>query len=198
MGSWKIIEISLPRIARIALGPSSRRFLPRNRMRPPTIFPGGSETSRRIESDVTLFPLPDSPTTARVSPSRTSKETPSTARTTPSSVKKCVRRSSRRRSGRFTAAPLPPTAGRLQPAGAAPSRRLSSRHAARVEGVAQPVAEEIERHHREEDRGPRRPQEPREGGEHAQAPRLVQHVAPRRGRLLHAHSEEREEHLSQD
>src|SRR5262249_8788780 len=156
---------------------SSSRFLPRKRILPPTIRPGGSATSRRIDSEVTLFPLPDSPTTASVSPSRTSNETPSTARTTPSSVKKCVRRSSRRSSGRVTRGSPPASAGRrARPVAASGSRRLPFRHAARVEGVAQAVAEEVERHHREEDRGPGRPQEPRERGEHAQAARLVQHV----------------------
>ena len=61
--------------------------------------PGGCGISRRIESAVTLLPLPDSPTTASVSPRFTSNDTPSTARTTPSSVKKCVFRFSTRRSG---------------------------------------------------------------------------------------------------
>jgi hypothetical protein len=37
-------------------------------MLPPTMRPGGEAMSRRIESDVTLLPLPDSPTTASVSP----------------------------------------------------------------------------------------------------------------------------------
>ncbi len=41
---------------------------------------------RRIESDVTLLPQPDSPTTASVSPGYTAKDTPSTARTMPSRV----------------------------------------------------------------------------------------------------------------
>ena len=47
-----------------------------------------------IESEVTLLPQPDSPTTASVSPGDTEKETPSTARTTPSRVKKWVLRPS--------------------------------------------------------------------------------------------------------
>ena len=57
-------------------------------MRPPTMRPGGWATSRRIDSAVTLLPLPDSPTTASVSPALTSNDTPSTARTTAVSVKK--------------------------------------------------------------------------------------------------------------
>ena len=37
-----------------------------------------------IDSEVTLLPQPDSPTSPSVSPARTEKLTPSTARTTPS------------------------------------------------------------------------------------------------------------------
>ena len=47
-------------------------------------------TSRSSDSAVTLLPLPDSPTTASVSPARISNDTPSTARTNPSSVWKWV------------------------------------------------------------------------------------------------------------
>ena len=52
-----------------------------------------------IDSDVTLLPQPDSPTTASVSPGATVNDTPSTARTTPSRVKKCVLRPSISSSG---------------------------------------------------------------------------------------------------
>ena len=50
--------------------------------------PGGCGISFRIDSAVTLLPLPDSPTTASVSPAFTSNDTPSTARMTAVSVKK--------------------------------------------------------------------------------------------------------------
>ncbi len=70
IGSWKIIEMSLPRIASISLSLSSSRFVPSNRMAPPTIRPGGSATRRRMDSAVTLLPQPDSPTTPSVSPRR--------------------------------------------------------------------------------------------------------------------------------
>jgi hypothetical protein len=43
---------------------------------------------RDIQSAVTLFPLPDSPTIPNVSPGSSEKETPSTALTTPSWVLK--------------------------------------------------------------------------------------------------------------
>jgi hypothetical protein len=46
-----------------------------------------------IESEVTLFPQPDSPTSPRTSPRFTEKSTPVTARTTPSPVLNEVRRS---------------------------------------------------------------------------------------------------------
>ena len=47
-----------------------------------------------IESAVTDFPQPDSPTIPSVFPFSSEKLMPSTACTTPSRVKKCVRRSS--------------------------------------------------------------------------------------------------------
>ncbi len=56
--------------------------------------------------EVTLFPEPDSPTTARVSPLSMWKETPSTAFTTPSSVKKWTLRSFTSKS-RFWSMPAP-------------------------------------------------------------------------------------------
>src|SRR3990170_9099656 len=54
--------------------------------------PAGSATSRMMLSADTDLPQPDSPTSATVSPSRTSQETPSTARTTPAVVRNEVLR----------------------------------------------------------------------------------------------------------
>ena len=86
IGSWKIIEISLPRSSRRSSSPSSTRSRPPKRIRlPGSILPGGS-MSRMIESAVTLFPEPDSPTTPSVRPALTSRSTPSTARTSPERV----------------------------------------------------------------------------------------------------------------
>ena len=90
IGSWKIIEISLPRIARISRSDSLEQVAALEHDRAADDPAGGWGTSRRIESAVTLLPLPDSPTTASVWPACTSNETPSTARTTPASPKKCV------------------------------------------------------------------------------------------------------------
>ena len=89
MGSWKIMLISLPRMLRISTSERSSRFLPLKRMAP-AILPGGSGIRRRMDMAVTDLPQPLSPTTARVSPASTWKETPSTARLIPSGVRKWV------------------------------------------------------------------------------------------------------------
>src|SRR5688572_28292406 len=102
-------------------------------MLPPTMRPGGDATRRMMESDVTLLPHPDSPTTASVSPGATEKETPSTARTMPSRVKKCVFRSS------------------ISSRGALVSIASGSHVAgeARIERVAQTIAQHVHRQHGE-------------------------------------------------
>ena len=92
IGSWKTIEICPPRTWRISRFERPRRFRPRSRTSPDSIRPGRS-TSRRMESAVTDFPQPDSPTRPSVSPSAISNDIPSTARATPSSVRKFVCRS---------------------------------------------------------------------------------------------------------
>src|SRR5262249_24487556 len=84
--------------------------------------------SRRMEFAVTDLPQPLSPTIATVSPRSTTNETPSTARLTPSGVRKCVCRFSTSSSA----------------IGAA-SKAL--RHA-RIERVAQTVAEQVDGKHR--------------------------------------------------
>ena len=92
MGSWKIIEIMLPRrccmcscvilVMSYALSPRFRRIAPE------TIWPCGRCRSCMSESEVTDLPQPDSPTTPTTLPCGTSKLTPSTLRTVPLSVKK--------------------------------------------------------------------------------------------------------------
>src|SRR6185312_921985 len=92
IGSWKIMAISAPRIARSRSGVAAVSSSPLNRIElPSTMRPGGS-IRPRIEKPVTVLPEPDSPTRPRTSPGATSKSTPSTALATPSLVKKCVRR----------------------------------------------------------------------------------------------------------
>ena len=94
IGSWKIIEMRLPRTARICLSESSVSSVPSNRTEPLIcVCFGLSDTSRMTDSADTLLPQPDSPTMHSVSPRCTSNETPSTARTVPSRVRKWVRRS---------------------------------------------------------------------------------------------------------
>ncbi len=68
IGSWKIIEISLPRIARISRGDRLEQVAPLEQHRSADDPPGRLGTRRRIDRAVTLLPLPDSPTTASVWP----------------------------------------------------------------------------------------------------------------------------------
>src|SRR5690242_14035401 len=89
-------------------------------MEPETIRAGGVGNRRMIERAVTDLPQPDSPTIPSVFPFSTEKSTPSTARTTPARVKKCVRRSFTSSSGLISAL--------LRP---------------RIEGVAQPIGDEV-------------------------------------------------------
>ena len=99
IGSWKIIAISLPRTSARSLSERVVRSRPSQSTSPPTIFAGGFGIRPMIESAVTDFPQPDSPTIPSVRPTSTSKVMPSTARTTPSRVKKCVWRSRTLRTG---------------------------------------------------------------------------------------------------
>ncbi len=84
IGSWKIIAMSLPRTWRISSSLSPSRSRPSNMISPVGISAGGTSSRRMIDSDVTLFPQPDSPTMPSVSPGMIEKLTPSTALTTPS------------------------------------------------------------------------------------------------------------------
>src|SRR5579863_6288460 len=99
IGSWKIIEISLPRMRCISFSPPLAELRPRKKISPPTIRPTSLSSSRMIESAVTLLPQPDSPTRPTVSPSAISKLTPLTALTSPSLVKNDVRKSLTRNRG---------------------------------------------------------------------------------------------------
>src|SRR5215467_7722795 len=81
--------MSSPRMARISASPSFSKSRPSKNISPPTTRPGG-ETSRMIESAVTDFPQPDSPTRLKVSPRSSVNETSSTERTSPRLVEKNV------------------------------------------------------------------------------------------------------------
>src|SRR5437773_8128226 len=67
---------------------------------------------------------------------------------------------------------------------------------ARVERVAKAVADEVDRHHREEDEEPGEERDPRRLV-HVRG-RVVEHVAPRRSGWLDAQTEERERALGDD
>ena len=92
MGSWKIMEMLPPRTCSISDSDSDSRSLPSKVMEPPATWPGFCSRPM-MESDVTLLPEPDSPTTAKISPCSRSNVTPLTARTTPLRVGNSVTRS---------------------------------------------------------------------------------------------------------
>ncbi len=86
IGSWKIIEISLPRTRRISRSEIGTRSRPASRTAPPMMRPGGSGSRRMTASALNDLPQPDSPTMATVSPALTQSERPSTAGRTPARV----------------------------------------------------------------------------------------------------------------
>src|SRR3990172_10410663 len=140
MGSWKIIPILLPLMFLISSPGRVSRSWPWNNTCP-SILACRELMSPITVRKVTLLPEPDSPTTPRVSPGLIENETPSTALTRPSSVGKETRRSltSSRGSG------------------------IRGHALVGVEGVAEPVAEEVHAERGEQDHQPREPQEPRCG-----------------------------------
>ena len=94
IGSWKIIDMSAPRILRNSTASSSTRFRPSYRISLPgrtLAFSLGSRPS--IDSEVTDLPLPDSPTSATVAFFGMSKLIPLTASKVVSlSSRKLIRR----------------------------------------------------------------------------------------------------------
>ena len=71
-GSWKIMVISFPLIWSSSFSARARRFLPSNRTEPSVTAPP-FPNKPIIDSDVTLFPQPDSPTMHTTSFSSTRK-----------------------------------------------------------------------------------------------------------------------------
>src|SRR5512132_3570383 len=129
IGSWKIIAISLPRTERRA------RSLCRTRSRPwKTALPDSIRPFRdnrpRIDSDVTLLPQPDSPTMPSVSPGAMSKLMPLTAYTVPRRVQKRTCMSSTESRGCL----------------------LATRPQLPIERLAQPIPDQVEAEHGEDDR----------------------------------------------
>ena len=68
IGSWKMIEISLPRMPRMSFSDSPNNSLPLKRMLPEGCDAVGYGSSFRIDSALTDLPEPDSPTSATHSP----------------------------------------------------------------------------------------------------------------------------------
>ena len=104
MGSWKIMAIFWPRMARISFSLHLVRSRPSNWMEP-ALMRAVSASSRRMVMEVTLLPLPDSPTMPRISPFSTVKLTPRTAWTSPEEVMKEVLRPSTLRISSIVLAP---------------------------------------------------------------------------------------------
>ena len=84
-GCWKIMAMRLPRILRISSLGMVSRSRPSKMTSPASTRPG-SVMRPRMESDVTDFPQPDSPTRPRTSFFETLKSMPVTARMAPARV----------------------------------------------------------------------------------------------------------------
>src|SRR5450755_1199758 len=139
---------------------------PPSRISPPAMRPGGSMRPM-IAAPVIDLPAPDSPTTPSTSPAAIDNETSSTAVSVPRRVGNSTRRCSTIRSGsvRLT---LPPNeasgrenAANARGAGSAyrtlPARRLLQ---PRIERVAKPIAEQIDRQHHGDQRRARKNRDP--------------------------------------
>src|SRR3954452_16278123 len=125
------MPIRLPRIRRKSSAGRLSIRVPDSRISPPLMRPGGS--IRPITaSPVTDLPAPDSPTTPSTSPLAMSKETPSIARSTP-----C-------RPANSTLRLRTVSTGMVMQSDARKWRRRSSEF--RIERVAQPVAEQVDRY----------------------------------------------------
>jgi hypothetical protein len=104
MGSWKIIEILLPLIFLIASSGSDNRLIQlfpssENRISPFLYTAGGEGNNCSTDKEVTVFPDPDSPTIATVSPWPISNEIFFTAGVEPDCVLKSTLKSFMRRRG---------------------------------------------------------------------------------------------------
>src|ERR1700733_8130048 len=136
---------------------------------PPVMRPGGS-INCRIARIVTLLPQPLSPTMPTTWLGNTSKLTPSTARTVPSSMRNDTRRSRTRSSGSV---------------------------AVGIGGIAQAVAYQVERQHRDDD-NQSRDQQPWRQCQCLDVLRLLQQDAPAYRRGANAETEEGQRGLVDD
>ena len=86
MGSWKIMDTSLPRTFSSSLALMLRISWPLTSSLSQSTTPGGSGTSRRMDRAVVVLPAPVSPTRPMALPFSMRRSRPLTALTTPSSV----------------------------------------------------------------------------------------------------------------
>src|SRR5215468_7134699 len=201
IGSWKIMEMSRPRIERASRPRGSSRAMstmplradgaaaPWSRISPRTMRPGRG-TIWRIERAVTLLPLPLSPTTQRVLPRFRVKLASSTALMTPKPVSNQVLRF-------LTSSSV--SAGGISGVGVSGAGLsiAASAMAIGIGGVAQPVADKVERENGD-DHGDARREEPGRRGDGADVLRLLQQHAPADDGRLQPEAEEAQRRLRQD
>src|SRR6516164_33608 len=166
-----------PRTWVISRSDLASRSSPSNWISPPTMRAGRGTRRKSARLD-TVLPLPLSPTSPSVSCAPTSKSTPSTARETPPCPKKCTHRPRAVSSG-------------LRASAAALALLLE----AGIECIGEPVCDEVEAEHGDEDRCARR-----DGGPRRDLERFiveVEHLPPAHG-LRVAEAEEAHHGLGQD
>src|SRR4051812_42475209 len=177
IGSWKIMAMRPPRTCRIRAALAASRSSPSKRIRPRTARTCGSGRSRMIARAATDFPDPDSPTRHRISPRPSVRENSETASGRSAQGGKATARSSILRS-----------------AGAA-SGTGSGRPQPRIEGVVEPLADEVDAEHGQKDREARDRAEP--PGVAEEAPSGPYHEAPAHAVRI-AKAEEGQRRLDQD
>src|SRR5712692_534972 len=156
-----------------------------------------------IASAVTLLPEPDSPTTASTSPGFRTKLTPRTAWTTPSMVGKSTLRSLTSSRGASadssmpTSSTLPENRTSLRRSGSAPMAALGpDAGLGRVEGIPEPVSDEVDAEHDDDEEEAREVEQPGSGRRRL-LPDRHQLAEGGVGRL-NAETDEREGGLGQD
>src|SRR5262244_184460 len=125
IGSWKMIEMSLPRMPRIWLSDSDSNSCPLKRMLPDGCEAAGYGSNLSTDSALTDLPEPDSPTRATHSPRLISNEMRSTATEILPCWRKATERSRMESSGWLMASIIP-----------------SRERLARIEGVTDGFADE--------------------------------------------------------
>ena len=202
IGSWKIIEMSLPRIWRSACGVSRTRSMQapvrrRKRIAPETISPPVMSVSRSNAIAETDLPEPLSPTSATVSPRAMCQETPSTALTGPFSPGKWTRRSwtsTRRSRGELDGGCA---LDRVRAGGRHPAQMLPVLRRRRGSSVSRrPSPEQVHAEHDEREENPGKQENP--DRDHDVGAALGHDVAPARDVGRGAGAEKAENRLDDD